>query len=581
MRKALAYLLVLLLLGVCLCAGASADSVTDYSPDAVIQFCDRWNAWFEKNEPLITCGYILSDDGKTVEHICVTYNSENRHVGYSLEEIPDTADLFFLYNAADDDYGFCVFSDEMDADLEKVVIYLDDGAISDAFTGSSHDPRDMWSVTLSTDDLISVLSVDSFTVRMTVNGKNRILDVSQADQPYLYDMVFWLLKAQLYSDASYETYLSAEYLPEDSASAGPAQQSGSEDVTGTYSFREDYKSVDNAAKSLFYVETYDKKGLSIGTASGFVSFDEHLFVTNQHVIEGASYLRIWDDDDNVYMIDKVVASDKEHDIAILLFPEGVNYTALEQDSEKELLRGQPIVTIGSPQGFQNTVAYGNISAFPVIDGIQYIQFTAPISHGSSGGCLFDDDGKVIGITSAGYEDGQNLNFAIPIGLVQDLYAGWDKTSYEVLGTERSWDMASITPEPTRTPVPDVTPRPGTTDENDFVLGYLGLLGVDDNKAESIEGVWELTDAKSESDGDFSGAVVRMKALGGVVRLTFADGLMTMYMDLPGEDVTEESTTYVFRDGELILEGTTLDGVIEDGKLILTSEGNTLIFERQE
>ena len=57
--------------------------------------------------------------------------------------------------------------------------------------------------------------------------------------------------------------------------------------------------------------------------------------------------------------------------------------------------------------------------------------------------------------------------------------------------------------------------------------------------------------------------------------------MTMYMDLPGEDVTEESTTYVFRDGELILEGTTLDGVIEDGKLILTSEGNTLIFERQE
>ena len=67
MRKALAYLLVLLLLGVCLCAGVSADSVTDYSPDAVIQFCDRWNAWFEKNEPLISCGYILSDDGKTVE----------------------------------------------------------------------------------------------------------------------------------------------------------------------------------------------------------------------------------------------------------------------------------------------------------------------------------------------------------------------------------------------------------------------------------------------------------------------------------------------------------------------------------
>ena len=55
-----------------------------------------------------------------------------------------------------------------------------------------------------------------------------------------------------------------------------------------------------------------------------------------------------------------------------------------------------------------------------VDGQTHIQTTAPISHGNSGGPLLDKEGKVIGITSASFVDGQNLNLAIPINEVANI-----------------------------------------------------------------------------------------------------------------------------------------------------------------
>ena len=70
---------------------------------------------------------------------------------------------------------------------------------------------------------------------------------------------------------------------------------------------------------------------------------------------------------------------------------------------------------------------GNVSAVFTEDNVDWIQTTAPISHGSSGGALFNEAGKVIGITSAFRTDGQNLNFAINISEVVKLYQSWDQT----------------------------------------------------------------------------------------------------------------------------------------------------------
>ena len=127
----------------------------------------------------------------------------------------------------------------------------------------------------------------------------------------------------------------------------------------------DYKGIDLAAKSVFYIEMYGADYKRLGSGSGFVMFDEGLLITNQHVIKGTSYLIAVDDDGREYILDKVAVSDQEHDIAILLFPEGKYYRPLPYAPDfNQLKRGQPVLAIRSPKGLPGTVSDGNISAFP-------------------------------------------------------------------------------------------------------------------------------------------------------------------------------------------------------------------------
>ena len=78
-----------------------------------------------------------------------------------------------------------------------------------------------------------------------------------------------------------------------------------------------------------------------------------------------------------------------------------------------LVRGQKVVAIGSPLGLFNSISDGIVSGFREINGIPMIQFTAPISSGSSGGALLDMYGRLVGLITAGFDKGQNLNLAVP------------------------------------------------------------------------------------------------------------------------------------------------------------------------
>ena len=74
--------------------------------------------------------------------------------------------------------------------------------------------------------------------------------------------------------------------------------------------------------------------------------------------------------------------------------------------------GETVYTIGSPKGLERTLGQGLLSGLRKMDGLEYVQITAPVSEGSSGGGLFDDRGNLIGITTFTVRDSQNLNFAI-------------------------------------------------------------------------------------------------------------------------------------------------------------------------
>src|SRR5439155_11395843 len=103
----------------------------------------------------------------------------------------------------------------------------------------------------------------------------------------------------------------------------------------------------------------------------------------------------------------VVAFQRDADIAILQIP-ATGLKALTVGDDKSVHAGQHVVAIGNPRGFTNTVSDGLVSTFRDRNGVRLIQVSAPISPGSSGGPLFDDHGDVIGLTTLGVTNAQNL-----------------------------------------------------------------------------------------------------------------------------------------------------------------------------
>ena len=93
--------------------------------------------------------------------------------------------------------------------------------------------------------------------------------------------------------------------------------------------------------------------------------------------------------------------------------------------------GEIIYTIGSPLGLENTISNGIISNPAREDFYGYIQITAPISSGSSGGPLLNPYGEVVGITTGTLDTAQNLNFAIPIAKLTSVVQGSMQTLSQV------------------------------------------------------------------------------------------------------------------------------------------------------
>jgi tetratricopeptide (TPR) repeat protein len=97
---------------------------------------------------------------------------------------------------------------------------------------------------------------------------------------------------------------------------------------------------------------------------------------------------------------------------------GSGFTPVRLGKTNKIEIGDEVVVIGSPRGEETTVSTGIISS--IRKGSNKLQFTAPISNGSSGGPLFNNYGELIGITAASKVNAQNLNFAIPSSEIDQL-----------------------------------------------------------------------------------------------------------------------------------------------------------------
>jgi hypothetical protein len=160
--------------------------------------------------------------------------------------------------------------------------------------------------------------------------------------------------------------------------------------------------------TLFVVTTRDSRG-GVRTLGSAVAVARDLVVTNAHVVSGGGSIRVTQGDESWSA--SVLDSDQERDLCRLRIEGSLASAALVRDSGS-LRIGQRVYAVGAPVGLEMTLSEGLISGFRDYRGQRVVQTSAPISHGSSGGGLFDEMGGLVGITTFMIDGGQNLNFAI-------------------------------------------------------------------------------------------------------------------------------------------------------------------------
>ena len=180
--------------------------------------------------------------------------------------------------------------------------------------------------------------------------------------------------------------------------------------------------VDKVHGAIVKIETQKE----IGT--GFLIAKNGTLVTNFHVIKEAEEISVTLESGEIYKAAYLIRTDEEKDFAILRI-EAADVPFVDLGNSDGSRVGEEVMTIGTPQGLEQTVSTGIVSGRRIMPaGYALLQTTAPISHGSSGGPLLNRDGKTIGIITAFIAEGQNLNFAVPINYVRGVVDSLDLSS---------------------------------------------------------------------------------------------------------------------------------------------------------
>lgn len=173
--------------------------------------------------------------------------------------------------------------------------------------------------------------------------------------------------------------------------------------------------------SVWLVQTFDGSGHEVAQGSAVVIAPDTL-VTNCHVLSKSRSFDIIHD--NLAYVGRLEMWDPARDVCQIRSATPLHAPVVPLADTSKLVVGQPVYALGNPKGLELTLSDGLLSALrrDEMRRLTQIQTTAPISHGSSGGGLFDADGRLIGITTLNVIDGQNLNFALPVDFIRELPA---------------------------------------------------------------------------------------------------------------------------------------------------------------
>lgn len=182
----------------------------------------------------------------------------------------------------------------------------------------------------------------------------------------------------------------------------------------------------------FYTDFFGAPSYQVrhSLGSGVIIDPEGYILTNFHVVERASRIRVNLADESTYEA-QLLAGDEVSDLALLKIEPLQPLTPVRFGRDDDLMLGETVIALGNPFGLAQTVTVGVLSAKNREARYQgevlyrdILQTDAAVNPGSSGGPLLNADGELIGINVAIYREAQNIGFAVPVQRVRLLLGQW-------------------------------------------------------------------------------------------------------------------------------------------------------------
>ncbi len=165
--------------------------------------------------------------------------------------------------------------------------------------------------------------------------------------------------------------------------------------------------------SVVVIVMQDAGGREVSLGSGFIVRDG-IIAASLHTVEGAArgyYRHVGYK--KKFSVTGIVGVDRKHDLVLLSVPDWTG-PPLALGDDRAVAVGDKVYVIGHPGGLEGSLSEGIVSGMRQTNAQSLLQISAPLSVGSSGSPVLNEDGRVIGLAVATVDRGQNLNFAVPI-----------------------------------------------------------------------------------------------------------------------------------------------------------------------